>query len=388
MKKPLLIVIIILAVILFLPAASFLSWTFQAKKPMNVVVLDKTVPNLEKENHKSFMWILTNERFVKKEKKTSYSFRKDYYGFFPKRPLRSKDYEKKDFPSITDVFAFVDSCDALYFTDSYGVYMNDWYRGISTSRRSRKLYGGLTNRDYIYFVEMQRKNKLCILEYNTFDYPTPELERYKITERLGISFGGWSGKYFSSLDTTDKSNIDFPIWMTSLYRKTYRMPWNFTRPGIVFLKNNEIIVLEEGTHLKKAMPLVVTDSAYATRYKLENNVPFTNWFDVIDPLSSKVISNFKLETTPLADSILADNLLSNQFPAVITDTTNQRTYYFAGDFASNKVPYWISRFNGIDRLKGILYSEKPEDSRRFFWLYYKPLINGIFGDYYETMNKK
>jgi hypothetical protein len=166
------------------------------------------------------------------------------------------------------------------------------------------------------------------------------------------------------------------------------MPWNFTRPGIVFLKNNEIIVLEEGTHLKKAMPLVVTDSAYATRYKLENNVPFTNWFDVIDPLSSKVISNFKLETTPLADSILADNLLSNQFPAVITDTTNQRTYYFAGDFASNKVPYWISRFNGIDRLKGILYSEKPEDSRRFFWLYYKPLINGIFGDYYETMNKK
>jgi hypothetical protein len=43
---------------------------------------------------------------------------------------------------------------------------------------------------------------------------------------------------------------------------------------------------------------------------------------------------------------------------------------------------------GVDKMKGLLYSKKPDDTRRFFWLYYKPLIEGIFGDYYDTMTAK
>ena len=87
MKKSLLIVIIILAAILILPFINLIRWTFQAKKPMDIILVDKTVPALERENHKSFNWILTNERFVKKENKSSYSYKKDYYGFYPIRPL-------------------------------------------------------------------------------------------------------------------------------------------------------------------------------------------------------------------------------------------------------------------------------------------------------------
>ena len=55
------------------------------------------------------------------------------------------------------------------------------------------------------------------------------------------------------------------------------------------------------------------------------------------------------------------------------------------------MPIFLSghhRFKGVDKLKGILYSDKPDDTRRFFWLYYKPLINGIFTDYYNSINKK
>lgn len=72
MKKPLLIVVIILAVILVLPIINLIRWTFQVKKPLEIVLLDKTVPSLDREKHKSFNWILTNDRFVKKEKRTSY----------------------------------------------------------------------------------------------------------------------------------------------------------------------------------------------------------------------------------------------------------------------------------------------------------------------------
>jgi hypothetical protein len=386
MKKPLKIVLIILVVILALPVINLIRWTFHAKKPMDIIILDKTVPTLERDYHRSLTFILTNERFVKKNK-SSYSYTKDYYGFFPTRPLREKLYKQNNL-KLTDINDVVKKNDALYYTDTYGVYMNDWYRGINNSRRSRKMYGGLNNTDYLYFVEMQRNNKLCILEYNCFDYPTADLERYKTKERLGIEYGGWTGKYFASLDTSAKINVDFPIWMTTMYRKEYRQPWTFTKPGIVFLKGSEIIVLEEGTHLKSALPTISTDSVYRAKYGITDNVAFQGWFDVIDPKQTKVISNFNLETTSAGDTLLFENFLSKQFPAVITDTTNQRTFYFSGDFATNKVPYWISRFAGVDKLKGILYTDKPEDSRRFFWLYYRPLINGIFSDYYNTLGSK
>jgi hypothetical protein len=386
MKKPLLIVIIILVVILALPIISLIRWTFQEKKPMDIIILDKTVPTLEREKHRSLTWILTNDRFVKKNKR-AFSYKKDYFGFIPTRPLREKLYKQNNLKLI-DIMDVVNKTDALYYTDTYGVFFNDWYKGINKSRRSRKLYGGLNNTDYLYFVEMQRRNKLCILEYNTFDYPTAELERYKTKLLLGIEFGGWTGRYFSSLDTAAKSNKDFPIWMTAMYRKEYRIPWKFTKPGVVFIKDRDILVLEEGTHLKSALPLIETDSVYRAKYGITDKVPFEGWFDVIDPLKSKVISTFNLETTPAGDTVLFENFLSNQFPAVITDTLNQRTFYFSGDFATNSVPYWTVRFRGVDKLKGIFYSDKKDDERRFFWLYYRPLILGIFGDYYESLKVK
>lgn len=409
MKKPLLIVIIILVVILVLPVTNMIRWASQTKKPLDIIILDKTVPTLERTNHRSFTWILTHDRFVKyitvvdsikpknmttdtvqvvkkKKNKGSYSFRKDYFGFFPRKPLRNKLYDKVDLrlPSIMEM---ADKNDALYYTDTYGVYMNDWFRGINRSRRSRKLYGGMNNTDQLYIVEMQKRNKLVILEYNTFDYPTPDLERYKTTrERLGISFNGWTGKYFSSLDST--SGDDFPIWMTSMYRREYRKPWTFKNPGVVLLKDRDIIVLEEGTTLKKAMPFIITDSLNSARFGVVNKVGFEGWFDIIDPQANHVISKFSLQTTNAGDTLLYENFLSKEFPAVITDTLNQRTYYFSGDFATNVIPFWTARFKGIEKLKGILYSEKEDDPRRFFWLYYRPLINGIFGEYYKSIKKK
>jgi hypothetical protein len=386
MKKPLLIVIIVLVVILALPAFSFIRWAFQEKKPLGIIILDKTVPTLERVNHKSLTYILTSERFVKKSG-GSYSYKKDYFGFFPVKLLRGKDYRLNNLklPEIMDV---VEKADVLYYTDTYGVYMNDWYRSINKSWRSRKLYGGLNNTDYLYLVEMQKKNKLCILEYNSFDYPTAPLETYKTKERMGIGFGGWTGKYFATLDTAAKGNEDFPIWMTAMFRKQYRKPWSFNKPGVVFVKGSEILVLEEGVHLKNAIPFISTDSAYSKRYGLPEKVAFNGWFDVIDPLKSKVIASYNLETTAAGDTLLFENMLASTFPAVITDTLNQRNYYFCGDFAANKIDFWTARFKGLGGIKGIHYSEKENDTRRFFWLFYKPLVNGILTDYYNATKTK
>jgi hypothetical protein len=384
MKKPLLIVIIILAVIIALPVVNLIRWTFQQKKPLDIVIVDKTVPTLEREKHKSFNWILTNERFVKKDNKRSYSYIKDYYGFSPTRPLREKGSKKNEY-RLTDILELAQKNDAIYFTDTYGIFFNDWYMGVNKSRKSRKIYGGLNNNDNLLIKEMKDRNKLIILEYNTFDYPTAQYESVRTQEKLGITFSGWTGKYFATLDTTGEN---FPIWMTAMYKKQYKKTWDFSKPGIVLLKEKEIIVLEEGVHLKNAMPHILTDSLFIAKWGLTESVAFDKWFDIIDPMSSNVISSFKLETTSIGDTLLLSNNLLSKFPAVIQEPSSQRTYYFSGDFANTDVPVWTSRFKGVDKLKGILYSDKPDDIRRFFWLYYKPLINGIFTDYYNSLEKK
>jgi hypothetical protein len=383
MKKTLLILVIILAVILALPVINLIRWSFQSKKPLDIIIVDKTVPTLEREHHKPFTWILTNERFVKKENRASYSYTKDYFGFFPQRPLRDKKWDRNDY-RLADIINLANKNDAIYFTDTYGVFFNDWFRGINKSRKSRKIYGGLNNTDFLLLKEMKDRNKLIIMEYNSFDYPTAEFESFRTQEKLGITFSGWTGKYFSSLDTTIK---DFPIWMTAMYRKEYKKPWKFTKAGIVILKEKDIVVLEDGIHLKNSLPQIITDESSAKKYGVLSKVAFDQWFDIIDPLQNKVISKFKIETTPEGDTLLSSNGLMSEFPAVVQEPVAQRIYYFSGDFATYDIPFWTARLKGVDKLKGIFYSDKPEDTRRFFWLYYKPLINGIFSDYYASLKK-
>ncbi|MBE0676550.1 MAG: hypothetical protein IH591_17985 [Bacteroidales bacterium] len=385
MKRPLLIIIIILVVILAFPVYSVVRWAFQEKKPLNVLVLNKTVPTLDRVTHRSFFWILNNERFVDKEKKNSYSYRNDYYGFYPLKPLRERQHKKVDY-RLAELIDLAESYDALYFADTYGVFFSEWYQTVNRTRRTRKIYGGLNNNDQLLLAEMQKREKLILLEYNSFDYPTADLERYKVEEMLGIKSTGWTGKYFESLDTVN--NQDFPIWMTGMYRKYTREPWTFTGPGIVFVKSREIVVLEMGESLTSPMPMVITGEENAAKYGVAVSVPFDKWFEVIEPRDSEVISSFQINATAAGDSLLAQNFLPDNFPAVIVNPGNHRSFYFAGDFATNDVPIGTSYLSKHWILRKTHFSEKDEnDPKRFFWLYYKPLITSIFTDYYNTIKQ-
>jgi hypothetical protein len=385
MKKPLLITIIVLAVLLILPAVSFLRWAFQEKKPVNVVILDKTVPTLDRLGHRSFVYIMTNDRFVKKGKGGSLSASKDYFGFVPLRPVREKQFRKRDF-RLTELLDLAENNDALYYTDTYGVFFNDWYQGIKKARRSRKLYGGLNNNDYLLMSEMKKREKLVLVEYNTFDYPTADLERFKTEELLGIASKKWMGQFYQSLDTVSTQGV--PDWMPALYRKQTQKPWTFSKPGVVLLNENNILVLEEGKHLTSPMPVITTASPFTEKYNLPQLVTFANSFDIIDPGKNTVVSYFKLNTTPEGDTLLTENDLTSVFPAVVQDPEKGRTFYFSGDFANNDVPFWTSRFMNMDKKASLLYSENENDGKRFFWLYYKPLITGIFSEYQATLPEK
>lgn len=383
MKKPLTILIIILIIILILPAVGFTGWYFKEKKPMDIVILDKTVHSLDRVKHRSLTWVLANSRIVKKDNKRKYYLNKDYYGFFPVKPLRSKQFRTNDL-RLAELIDLAEKNDALYYADIYGVFFNDWYQGIKRSRRSRQLYGGMNNNDYLFLSEMYKRNKLTILEYNSIDYPTAALERYKVEELYGFKKTGWTGRYYSSLDS---ASADTPLWMIDLYKKNTRQPWAFKNAGIVLLRGeNEILVLEEGIHLENALPFILTGQEICDNYGMAGQVAFDLTFDIIEPRDNQVLSNYKLQTTQEGDEMLDKHFLTNEFPAVIANQGDIRSVYFCGDFATSKIPPWTASFGSLNILKGLLYSKNDtNDTRRFFWLYYKPLVSGLFNDYYRDM---
>ena len=173
-----------------------------------------------------------------------------------------------------------------------------------------------------------------------------------------------------------------------MYRNEYKKPWTFNRSGVVLLSNKNIVVLEEGTHLSKALPYIITDTVNCKKFGVPPSVAFDKWFDIVNPLDNNIISQFRLETTDAGNNLLQDMMLTNVFPAVIQEPINQRVFYFSGDFATNDICFSSSRLIGFEKLKGLLYSDKPDDTRRFFWLYYKPLINSIFTEYYNSLDGK
>lgn len=386
MKKSLIITIIVLVALLIVPAFSFFGWFFKAKKPMDIVILDKTVHSLDRVKHRSLTWVLANSRFVKKDNKRKYLLNKDYYGFYPIKPLRSKQFRRNDL-RLAELINIAENNDAIYFADTYGVFFNDWYQGINRSRTSRKLYGGLNNNDYLLMVEMKKRSKLLMLEYNTFDHPTEAYERYRVEELLGFKTTGWTGQYYPSLDST---SVDLPPWIIDLYKKKNRGPWPFNNAGIVFLKGlDEIVILEEGTHLTNALPFINSDQAAADKYNLNMKVAFDQAFEVVDPLDNHVLSTFNLETNEEGDMLLDRHFLSNEFPAVITNQGDVNSVYFCGDFATGKNAPWTACFGSLNMIKKFLYNnEDINDVRRFFWLYYKPLLSGMLNDYYLIIEEK
>ena len=65
MNKKLLVLIIVLGALILTLFGSWLMWITKTERTLNVYILDKTVPTMDRTEHKSFNWILDHNRFVK-----------------------------------------------------------------------------------------------------------------------------------------------------------------------------------------------------------------------------------------------------------------------------------------------------------------------------------
>lgn len=385
MSKKFLIPILIVGIIILILLGSWLMWFFKTERSMNIYILDKTVPTMERLDHKSFNWILNHNRYLKPDGDL-YNINKDYYGFFP---INSKSQEF-DFKSVRihEIEDVANDYDMLYYTDTYGVYYNEWYKkGDSDVKHTQKVYGGLNQNDYLLLKEMKEKGKLIITEFNLYDAPTNGLIREKVEELFDLKWSGWTGKYFPSLDTTDGGK--FPRWIVNLYMEQNNNQWPFKNAGIVLVhKFGTIAILEQGTHLTQEIPFIIAKQETIDRFDVPEMVHYPQWFDItFSGEKNDVLANFKINVNASGDSILRYYNLKPVFPAVIEHIGDYTFYYFGGDFAENKINDKTAFFEGYHNTISIFNSSNYNNTDQFFWQFYVPMMTEILDDYYYTLGR-
>lgn len=385
---------IALAIFILLPIFLMLAWYFKPKTILNILILDKTVVSSKGQEHISLSWVLTHEKYTRTDS-SIYYHNKDYYGFFPddKGKYIIKDfnhYNEKELLNLASKY------DMAYYTDLYGVYSNEWivtyYPDSVTdkrfiSQRSKMYYGGLTQKELDLLKIFKKQNKLIINEFNIIAHPTPRYVRRDYEATFNIKWTGWVGRYFDSLDTL--KNMDLPRWLIDNYRKKNQNKWPFHKSGIAFVNEfDEVVILENETHLTNELPYIYTSDEHADKYNLSKRMKYPFWFDIItvNPNENNVISEYKIETNASGESLLKKWNIPTRFPALVSNKQGLY-YYLAGDFCDNPISMNTAKMRKIHWFAFITASDETADRASFFWYYYRPFIIEILKEYNSRLKK-
>lgn len=348
------------------------------------MIVDKTVINSNSIKHRSVNWILDYEKFTRKNGEF-YDISKDYFGFFPDEDEKYQihDFEKMDDIDLDSLSAVYDMA---YFTDTYGVMGNEWYRHRDINETSKSIYGGLSEKDIVLLRKLKKRNKPIITEYNTMGFPTPFDVRKSFQDMFGLEWTGWMGRYIASLDTIN--NPDLPKWIVLAFRNQNKQSWTYKEEGMIFFHiDGRVAVLEKGRHLNNPMPQIYTDKKNQTEYNVPGTMIYPFWIDIVTNKndSNEVISKYLLSPTWEGAKLLAKYNIPKIFPAIIHRSKPYTFYYFCGDFADNPTKFRFAKLEGITGLKFLMYNAVDiTDRNRFFWEFYMPMMQSIMDDCYQN----
>jgi hypothetical protein len=356
----------------------WLGWFFTPKKKLVVAIVDKTVLNTDAQEHTSLWWILNHNRFTKTATQ-SYKNSRDYFGFFPKDDEKFKLKGLERFSS-EQLKQLSNDADLAYFTDTYGIYRNEWYSKKQNTERSNLIYGGMSAQDIEFLQDMKDKHKLIITEFNTIGSPTNADNRNKFEKMFGMHWTGWTARYFDTFDTL--RNKELPRWLINNYKKQHEQKWPFHKAGLAFVSNDDqIVILEDSTHLKDPVPHIISFGYGQKTLGLPERMKYPFWFDIITPSLSinHAISRFDISLNVAGTAELKKYNIPTTFPAIIMHKDKDyQFYYFSGDFCDNPIGMGTSYFKGINMFRWMFYnSDDPDERKSFFWTFYRPMITTI-----------
>lgn len=374
---------VITVIILLLPFWMWLAWWLTPKRQLVATIIDKTVLRPDGQEHISLTWVLNHQRFTK-TKQRGYSIEHDYFGFFP---LENQRYRIKGLEQFSDqqLAELSRDSDLTYYTDTYGIYRQEWFQSGNPSERSGIIYGGMSQKDVDFLSMMKQNHKLIIAEFNAINSPTTPAVRNQFESMFGIRWTGWIGRYFDSLDTT--VNQEIPPWLVRNYKRQHKGQWPFTKSGLVYVSDKDaVVILEEGTHLARNIPQMLASEVGQSRFDLPRRIRYTYWFDVLtyNPRINQEIASYEVYPNEAGKREMARYGLPTRFPAILMhDAPDYGFYYFAGDFCDNPISISSAYFRGIEWLSPFAYmTEGLTERKGFFWRAYQPMLTRILEDAY------
>jgi len=377
---------IMMAAFILIPLWMFLAWFITPTRTVKVLIIDKTVPNFKYNEHRSAIWFLRHFRFDNGER--LYRSDRDYFGFHPLEQGMAYHADNMSAYDSSSLEAMYRHFDAVWITDTYGVYRKDWLSGEMGQERNPLIHGQLKASEAAFIREMKRRDKLILGEFNFIGTPTSETVRRSMEKSFGLHWTGWTGRYFDGLDS---NNTDLPRWVIRNYTEQYDTSWHFHNAGLILTHSSErIVVLEEGNQMSMPLPEVrPTALGLSLIPDLPPSVYYPFWFDINTMDSSlQSLADYTLHISSRGDSLLRALGIPRSFPAVLR-SRDGLFYYSAGDVGDTRVRDWTAHFKGIQYFRGFFYKAGDEvDRDQFFWEFSYPLMRHIFNDYHHRLQTR
>jgi hypothetical protein len=306
------------ALLLSLPT---LIWHHQPARELDVLIVDKTVPDTTRREHAGLTWLLNHRKFRKRDGSV-YRADRDYYGFFP---LPDHQWEARE-PSIRKA-----APDLIYLADTYGVYTEEFY-GKALGNRTTEIYAGLRPEE---MKDIQAALPDCLTlvgEFNTFADPTSGEARQACEETFGLTWNGWIARFFKDLDRQG----EMPPWAVRNWERQTGQEWQFEGPGFLLVnEEDQVEVLEEGIDVEPGRGLRFHGlSKGIADLDLPEDARYDYWFDLVQPKpGTEVLAEYELPLLPPGTAKLKARGLSPRTPALLASWKGRtRVYYFAVDF--------------------------------------------------------
>ncbi|WP_456277685.1 hypothetical protein [Bacillus sp. AK128] len=345
-------------------ASPFWLWYLKSEAELNVLIVDKTVPDFSYREHKGFTWLLNQNKYVQADG-TDYEFTTDYVGFHPKD---DQEFEIKELPE--DLSGY----DLMYITDGYGVYEEEFYGTNQQGARSESLYGGMTSEEVASIKEAVTKNRTpLIVEFNTFADPTEQAVREEFYELLNLQWSGWIGRYFMDL-----SDEEVPVWVKSNFQTQNDRAWDFTGSGLVFADENDQIVVIDEHGLKEGGVLFNYTEKGREQLSGKGEETYNYWFDVVTAYNEdEILATYTLPLNGEGKRQLQEYDIPEVFPAIIHQDSLIQTYYFAGDYADQEEVPDLYKTSGLKQWREYFSSNPQGSTVPFYWKVYVPMMDGI-----------
>lgn len=346
-------------------------WQWQATTSLNVLIIDKTVPDQSYREHKGLVWLLNHLKLTKGNDEP-YQVEEDYVGFIPSE--HPPTYDVRQLPEDLSDYNYI------YIADTYGVYTDEYVGTNEDGRRSELIEGGMTA-DEVNIIKrsLYENNQTLIAEFNTFGSPTEPDVKKQLYELLNVEWTGWIGRPFYDL-----SDEEVPEWVKENYEKQYDQPYTFSGYGLVFVsEEDQVLILTDEDIQEEGVRMRMTELGEEV-FQMKGTFSYEYWFDIVqEKPSTNVHAQFDVSLSASGQEKLSEHGLPSEFPAVMHyEHSHYHSYYFAGDFVDQQDVPTFYQAKGIPWWKKMTKIEEKGRTDTFFWKAYVPLMTSILkGDH-------